>query len=111
MLNIVIDGYIFPFIKKTPTVSQTTPDHFRIQAQSKGPSPGLLYPVSPDQECNRKGIESEISWVLQSLVSSSKTSSEMEAGQRPKQAKPLYKSRKIQMETPESIRASLIPGQ
>ena len=58
-----------------------------MQGPSKGPSPGLLYTVSPDQEQNRKGRKSQLSWVLQWVISSLKTSTEREADHRPKQAK------------------------
>ena len=55
-----------------------------------------LYPVFPDKEHNRNCRERKVSWVLQSPVSSSKTSSEMEVSYRPKQAKFLFKSKKVQ---------------
>ena len=41
-----------------------------IQGPSKRPSSGLLYPVSPVKERNRKGVKYKISRVLQSPVSS-----------------------------------------
>ena len=51
-----------------------------------------------------------ISLVLQSPVPNPQASPRVEASDRHKQAQHLSTCRKVQMETPESIRASLIPG-
>ena len=47
----------------------------------------------------------------QSPVSSPQASPKVEANDRPKQAQHLSACRKVQMETPESIRTCLIPGE
>ena len=62
-------------------------------------SSDLLHPVSFVKECNRKGGKCKISRVLQSSISSPQASPKVEASDR------------FKMETPESIRASLIPGE
>ena len=90
---------------------QIPSDSVRIQGPSKRPSSGHLYPVSSVKECNRKGGKCKISRVLQSPVSSTQASPKVEAGRRPKQAQHFSTRRKVQMETPESIRTSLIPGE
>ena len=50
-------------------------------------------------------------WFLQSPLPNPQASPRVEANDRHKQAHPLSTCRKVQMETPESIRASLIPGE
>ena len=76
--------------------SQSSTDLIRLQGPSKRPSSGLLYPVSSDKECNRKGGKCKISWVLQSPVSSTQASPKVEASNRPKQAQHLPTCRKVQ---------------
>ena len=105
VLNIITNGYVLPFISK---FSQSSPDWIRLQCPSKRPSSGLLYPVSSVKECNRKGGKCKISHVLQSPVSSTQASPKVEPSNRPQH---LPTCRKVQMETPESIRTSLIPGE
>ena len=83
-------------------------DSVRVQGLSKRPSSGHLYPVSSVKERNRKGGKGKISQVLQSPVSSTQASPKVEASHRLKQAQHLEK---FKMETPESIRTSLIPGE
>ena len=90
---------------------QIPSDSVSIQGPSKRPSAGHLYPVSSVKERNRKGGKCKISRVLQSPVSSTQASPKVEAGHRPKQAQHFSTRRKVQMETPESIRTSLIPGE
>ena len=69
------------------------------------------YPVSSVKECNRKGGNVKSLWFLQSPVPNPQASPRVEATDRHKQAHPFPTCRKVQMETPESIRASLIPGE
>ena len=92
--------------------NQSFPDSIRLQGPSKRQNSGLLYPVSSVKECNRKGGKCKISWVLQSPVSCTEASPKVEVSNRLKQAQHLPTCRKVlKMETPESIRASLIPGE
>ena len=86
-------------------------DSFRIQGPSQRTSSDCLYPVSSVKECNRKGGKCKISRVLQSPVSSPQATLKVEASYRPKHAKHLPTVERFKMETPESIRASLIPGE
>ena len=91
-------------------LGQISSDSIRIQGPSKKPSSGRLYPVSSVKERNRKGGKCKISRVLQSPVSSP---------QAPRWRPVIDLSRlntflhveKLKMETPESIRTSLIPGE
>ena len=76
--------------------SQGSPDSIRLQGPSKGPSSGLLYPVSSVKERNRKGGKCKISWVLQSPVSCTQASPKVEASNRPKQAQHIPTCRKVQ---------------
>ena len=107
-VNIITNGYILPFISKTK-FSRSSPDSIRLQGPSKITSSGLLYPVSSVKERNRKGRKCKISRVLQSPVSSPQASPKVEASNRPKQTQHLPTCRRVQNETPESIRAALIP--
>ena len=87
--------------------SQSSPDLIRLQGPSKRPSSGLFYPVSSVKECNRKGEKCKISRLF--LVA------------KPHQSwKPVIELSRLntflpverfKMETPEYIRASLIPGE
>ena len=90
--------------------SQSPPDSVRLQGPSKRTSSDLLYPVSSVKERNRNGGKCKISLVLQSPVSCTQASPKVEASNRPKQAQHLLTCR-FKMETPESIRASLIPAE
>ena len=90
---------------------QIPSDSVRVQGLSKRPSTGHLYPVSSVKERNRKGGKCKISQVLQSPVPSTQASPKVEASHRPKQAQHFSTRRKFKMETPESIRSSLIPGE
>ena len=62
---------------------QIPSDPVRVQGPSKRPRPGLLYPVSPVKERNRKGGKCKISRVLQSPVPSTQASPKVEASHRP----------------------------
>ena len=73
-------------------VTQTTPDHLRMQGPPKQPSSCLLYPVSPDQERWRKSRQRN------AICYSPKASTEMEAGHITKQAKDFLECGKFQNE-------------
>ena len=75
-----------------------------LQRSSSG-----LFSVCSVKECNRKGGKGKISLVLQSPVPSPQASPRVEVSDRQNQAQHLSTCRKVQMETHESIRASLIP--
>ena len=77
-------------------LSQISSDCIRIQGPTKRPSSGRLYPVSAVKERNRKGGKCKISWVLQSPVSCTQASPEVEASNRPKQAQHFSTRRKVQ---------------
>ena len=89
---------------------QIPSDSVRVQGPPKRPSPGHLYPVSSVKERNQKGGKCKISRVLQSPVPST---------QAPRWKPVIDLSRlntflhveKFNMETPESIRISLILGE
>ena len=87
---------------------QIPSDSVIIQGPSKRSTSGHLYPVSSVKERNRKGGKYKISLVLQSPVSSPQASPKVEASNRLKQAQHVH-IEKFKMETPESIRTSLIP--
>ena len=63
------------------------------------------------KERNRKGGKCRISLCFTIACSYPQASPRVEANDRHKQAHPLSTYRKVQKETPESIRASLIPGE
>ena len=90
VLNIIINGYILPFLSKPNLV------RFPLILSAKRPSPGHLYPVSLVKERNRKGGKCKISQVLQSPVPSTQASPKMEASHRPKQAQHFSTRRKVQ---------------
>ena len=103
--------WLLPSIHLKTKFSQSSPDSIRLQGPSKRTSSDLLYPVSSIKEGNRKGGKCKISRVLQSPVSCTQASPKVEVSNRPKQAQHLSTCRRFKMETPESIRASLIPGE
>ena len=98
-----------PFKAKLDQISS---DSVRVQGPTKRPSLGHLYPVSLVKECYRKGGKRKISRVLQSPVPSTQAS-------LPRWRPVIDLSRlntflhveKFKMETPESIRTSLVPGE
>ena len=90
---------------------QIPSDSVRIQGPSKRSSSGHLYPVSSVKERNRNGGKCKISLVLQLPVSSPQASPKVEASNRLQQAQLFLHVEKFKMETPESIRTSLIPGE
>ena len=83
---------------------QIPSDSVRIQGPSKRPRSDHLYPVSSVKDRNRKGRKCKISRVLQSPVSSPQASPRVEASHRLKQAQHFSTGRKVQNETPNSIR-------
>ena len=97
-----------PFKAKLDQISS---DPVRVQGPTKRPSLGHLYPVSLVKERYRKGGKRKISRVLQSPVPSTQASPKVEASHRLKQAQHFLHVVKFKMETPESIRTSLVPGE
>ena len=83
-------------IQDEAKISQISPDSVRVQGLSRRPSSGLLYPVSPEQEHNRKGRKHKVS-----VVSSSQAQSKMKTGHRPQQAQHFSRSREIQNGDPK----------
>ena len=77
-------------------LGQISSDCMRIQGPTKRPSSGRLHPVSAVKERNRKGGKCKISRVLQSPVSCTQASPEVEASNRPKQAQHFSTRRKVQ---------------
>ena len=77
-------------------LGQISSDCIRIQGPTKRPSSGRLHPVSAVKERNRKGGKCKISRVLQSPVSCTQASPEVEASNRPKQAQHFSTRRKVQ---------------
>ena len=92
-------------------VSQSSPDSIRLQGPSKGTSSGLLYPVSSVKECNRTGGKCKISRVLQSLFLVPKPHQRWRPVIDLSRLNSFLLVERFKMETPESIRASLIPGE
>ena len=90
--------------------SSQTPDPVRIQGPSKTKS-WPLYPVSSLKERNRKGGKCKISRVLQSPVPSTKPHLRWRPVIDLNRLNTFLYVEKFNMETPESIRTSLIPGQ
>ena len=104
VLNIITNGYVLPFTSK-PSPS----DSVRIQGHSKRPSSSHLYPVSFVKERNRKGVKSLRFYSRLFLVP--------KPHQRWRPVKDMSRLNtflhveKFKMETPESIKTSLIPGE
>ena len=91
---------------------QIPSDSVRVQGPSKRPSTGHLYPASSVKERNRKGGKCKISRVLQSPVPSTQASPKVEASHIDlSRLNTFLHIEKFKMETPESIRTSLIPGE
>ena len=90
--------------------SSQTPDPVRIQGPSKTKS-WPLYPVSSVKERNRKGGKCKISRVLQSPVPSTKPHLRWRPVIDLNRLNTFLHVEKFKMETPESIRTSLIPGE
>ena len=94
MLNIITNGYVLPFLSKPNLVR--FPLIISIQGPTNRPSSGRPHPVSAVKERNRKGGKCKISRVLQSPVSCTQASPEVEASNRPKQSQHFSTCRKVQ---------------
>ena len=90
---------------------QISSDSVRIQGPSKRPSSGHLYPASSFKERNRKGGKCKICLVLQSPVPSPQASPRWKLLIDLNRLNTFLLVEKFKMETPESIRTSLIPGE
>ena len=90
LLNIIINGYVLPFISK-PKLARVPLIHSGYKAHQKDLALTRLYPISSIKERNKKDGKSKISRVLQSPVSSS----QVEASERPQQAQHLPTCRKV----------------
>ena len=91
-------------------ISQSSPDSLRIQ----GPSNIQLWPLIQSllSKNTIERVENIKSlWFLQSPAPNPQASPRVEANDRHKQAHPLSTCRKVEVETPEPIRTSLIPGE
>ena len=84
-------------------------DSVRVQGPSKRPSSGHLYPVSSVKERNQKFGKCKISQVLQFLVP--KPHQRWRAVIDLSRLNTFLHVEKFKMETPESIRTYLIPGE
>ena len=109
MLNILTNGYVLPSITN-PISTRVSLIQWGFKAHHKSSS-GLLYLVASVKNTIERVEIVKISRVLQSPVYSPQASLGVEASDIPKQAQHLSSCRKVQMETPESIRASFIPGE
>ena len=109
VLNIITNGYVLPFLSKPSLVR--FPLILSKYKALKRPSSGHLYPVSSVKECNRKGGKCKISRVLQSPVSSTQASPRWRPVIDLNRLNTFLHVEKFKMETPESIRTSLIPGE
>ena len=89
----------------------SSPDSLRIQGPLKRSSSGCLYPVSSVKERNRKGEKCKISQVLQSLFLIPKPHQRWRPVIDLSRLDTFLLVERFKMETPESIRASLIPGE
>ena len=87
---------------------QISSDAVRVQGPAKRPSLGHLYPVSLVKECNRKGGKCKIS---QSPVLVPKPHQRWRPVIDLSRRNTFLHVEKFKMETPESIRTSLIPGE
>ena len=110
MLNIITNGYILPFISK-PKLVRAPLIRSGYKALQKDQAlasciQSLLSKNTIERVENVKSLG-----VLQSPVSSPQASPKVEASNRPKQAQHLPNCRMVQNGKPESIRASLSPGE
>ena len=109
VLNIITNGYVLPFLSKPNLVRfPLILSEYKAHQKTK---PWPLVSSLSVKERNRKGGKCKISRVLQSPVPSTQASPKVEACHRPKQAQHFLHIEKFKMETPESIRTSLIPGE
>ena len=100
MLNVIINGYVL-----------SSSDSVRIQGPSKRPSSGHLYPVSSVKECNRKGGNVKSLGFYSRLFLVPKPHQRWRPVIDLSRLNTFLLVEKFKMETPESIRTSLIPGE
>ena len=110
VLNSITNGYVLSFLSK-PKSGQIPSDSVRGQGPSKRPSSGHSYPVSSVKERNRKGGKCKISRVLHRLFLVPKPRQRWRPVIDLSRLNTLLHVEKFKMETPDSIRTSLIPGQ
>ena len=91
--------------------SQSSPDSLRIQGPSKRPSSGFLYSVSSVKERNRKGGKCKISRVYSRLFLVPKPRQRWRPVIDLSRLNTFLLVERFKMETQESIRTSLIPGE
>ena len=109
VLNIITNGYVLPFLSKPnlvrfPLILSEYKAHQKDQALAT-----CIQSVLSKNAIERvKNVKSR---VLQSPVPSTQASPKVEASHRPKQAQHFLHVEKFKIETPESIRTSLIPGE
>ena len=94
-----------------PKFSRSPSDSVRLKGPSKRTSSDCLYPVSSVKERNRKGGKCKISRVLQSPVLVPKSHQRWRPVIDLSRLNTFLLVERFKMETPESIRASLIPGE
>ena len=93
VLNTFTNGSIFPFINKPILAKQPLIlSSYKDQIKDLALASCIHFPVKAHNRVSRK---IQVSWVLQSPVSSSKVSSEMEGNHRPKQATHFLECREI----------------
>ena len=91
--------------------SQSLSDSVRLQGPSKRTSSDLLCPVSSVKERNRKGGKCKISWVYSRLFLVPKPHQRWRPAIDLSRLNTFLLVERFKMETPESLRASLIPGE
>ena len=91
--------------------SQSSPDSIRLQGPSKRPSSGLLYPVSSVTERNRKGGNVKSLRFYSHLFLVPKPHQRWRPVIDLSSLNTFLLVERFKMETPESIRTSLIPGE
>ena len=90
---------------------QNPTDCISLQGPSKRTSSDLLHPVSSVKECNRKGGKCKISQVYSHLFLVPKPHQRWRLVIDLSRLNTFLLVERFKMETPESIRASLIPGE
>ena len=98
-------------IRLKTKIGQSSHDSFRLQGPSQITSSDLLYPVSSVKERNRKGGKCKISRVLQLPVLVPKPHQRLRPVIDLSRLNTFLLVERFKMETPESVRASLIPGE
>ena len=103
-------SYVLPFLSK-PNLVRNPSDSVRIKGPSKRSSSGHLYSVSSVKECNRKGGKCKISGFYSHLFLVPKPHQRWRPVTDLSRFNTFLHIEKFKMETPESIRTSLIPGE